>query len=273
MRTPLTILTLSCAVLATACSRPHDAQRILLTGSSTIAPIMEDLARRYEQSHPDVRIEVQTGGSTRGIRDTRAGLNDIGMVSRALHADEQDLQRTLLALDGLAVIVHRDNPVGDLTIADLRGIYTGAVTNWSVLGGPDLPITVVHKAAGRATQELFLHYTKLGDADIAADVIIGDNVQGVRTVAATPGAIAYVSIGSANRESTHGAAIRTIAVNGVPPTPAAVASGRWPLARELNLVTHPAPPAVVQTFLHWVTSDAAASTLRAHGVVPVAGSS
>ncbi|RMF16376.1 MAG: phosphate ABC transporter substrate-binding protein [Candidatus Dadabacteria bacterium] len=260
---------LAVALAAAACSRSTDRTRIVLTGSSTIAPIAEDLARRYESTHPNLRIDVQTGGSTRGILDTRKGLNDIGMVSRALHPDEHDLHATEIALDGLAVIVHRSNPVRNLSLTDLRRIYTGAMTRWSELGGKDLPITVVHKAAGRATQELFLKYTGLADEQIRAQVIIGDNVQGIRTVAATPGAIAYVSIGSAQWEAAHGAAITATAIDGVPATPAAVATGRYPLVRHLNLVTRPSPPPHVRAFLEWATSPETAPIFRSHGVVPV----
>ena len=142
--------------------------KLILTGSSTVAPLAAEIAKRFEATHPGVRVDVQSGGSSRGIADARQGLADIGMVSRALAESEHDLYPVAIARDGVCLIVHATNPVRVLSDAQVVGIYTGAITNWRGMGGRDAPITVVSKAEGRSTLELFLGYFRLKASDIAA---------------------------------------------------------------------------------------------------------
>ena len=130
------------------------ADKLVLTGSSTIAPMTAELGKRFEQQNPGVRVDVQTGGSSRGVQDARKGLADIGMVSRALKADESDLVGTVIARDGVAVILHSQNPVAALSEAQVIGIYTGQIHNWREVGGRDAPITVINKAQHRVNTTL-----------------------------------------------------------------------------------------------------------------------
>ena len=132
--------------------------KLIITGSSTIAPLVASVGKRFESRYPDVRIDVQTGGSSRGIRDIRQGLADIGMASRSLRWEEQDLHETIIACDGIGIIVHQSNPVASLDPSSIVDIYTGNITNWREVGGNDAPITVINKAEGRATLDLFLEY-------------------------------------------------------------------------------------------------------------------
>jgi phosphate transport system substrate-binding protein len=134
--------------------------KLVLTGSSTIAPLAAEIGKRFEERNPGVRVDVQSGGSSRGVEDARSGLADIGMASRALNADEADLKAFAIARDGVGVILHRDNPVHFLTDEQIVAIYTGKTTDWSAVGGKPGRITVVNKAEGRSTLELFLHYFK-----------------------------------------------------------------------------------------------------------------
>ena len=117
--------------------------RLTLTGSSTIAPMAQEIASRFEQAHPNVRVDVQTGGSSRGIRDAKKGAADIGMTSRDLKADESnELVPTVIAWDGVAFVVHQDNPIKEITQEQLRQIYLGKINNWSAIGGADQRIVV-----------------------------------------------------------------------------------------------------------------------------------
>ena len=118
--------------------------RLALSGSSTIAPLVSGIARRFEAANPGVRVDVQTGGSSRGVADARRGTVQIGMVSRALAPEETDLTATPIARDGVALIVHATNRVPSLTGRQIAGIYTGRITNWSAVGSPDAAITVVN---------------------------------------------------------------------------------------------------------------------------------
>lgn len=211
--------------------------RLTLTGSSTVAPLVNEIARRFEQTHPGTRIDVQTGGSSRGIADARRGTADIGMVSRELNADETDLTAYPIALDGVSMILHADNPVAALSEEQIVAIYTGRISNWNEVGGTPGPITVVNKAEGRSTLELFLSHFSLRNEDIRPSIIIGDNQQGIRTVSTDPNAIGYVSIGSAAFEAARGTPIKLLAMNGIDATLENVRNGSFPLARPLHLVT------------------------------------
>ncbi len=222
--------------------------RLTITGSSTVSPVVAEIAKRFEAKHPGVRVDVQTGGSSRGVTDALSGLADIGMVSRALKADEQVVAH-LLARDGVAMIVHRDNPVTALSKEQVIGIYSGSIADWLAVGGTARPITVVNKAEGRSTLELFCHHFALKNSAIKAKVVIGDNEQGVKTVAGNPGAIGYVSIGTAQVGIEAGVAIRMLPMDGITASTAHVRDGTWPLSRPLNLVTKGEPSGLVKDFL------------------------
>jgi len=189
------------ATLSTVLLQPLHAadNRLVLTGSSTVAPLALEIGKRFEQQNPGTRIDVQTGGSSRGINDVRTGLANIGMVSRALKVSETDLTAHTIALDGIGIILHRSNPIEALSDGQIKAIYTGQIRNWHEVGGQDRPITVVNKAEGRSTLELFLQYFTLKSSQIKARVVIGDNQQGIKTVSGNFGAIGYVSIGTAGR--------------------------------------------------------------------------
>ncbi|GAB4191464.1 MAG: phosphate ABC transporter substrate-binding protein [Phycisphaeraceae bacterium] len=244
--------------------------KLVLTGSSTVAPLAGELAKRFETLHPDVRIDVQTGGSSRGIADARRGSADIGMASRALKPGEEDLTAHTIALDGISIIVHKDNPVDSLTEHQVVAIYTDKLNNWSQVGGPDAPITVVNKAEGRSTLELFLGYYKLKAEDIHADIVIGDNQQGILTVSGDPNAIGYVSIGTAAYEASNGTPIRMLPMAGVEPSLRTVRDGTFPLSRPLNLVTHGEVTELAMAFITFAQSASVNDLVEAQYFVPIA---
>ncbi|MDT8408987.1 MAG: phosphate ABC transporter substrate-binding protein [Wenzhouxiangellaceae bacterium] len=243
-------------------------RQLTITGSSTVAPLVMEMAKRFEQRHADVRIDVQTGGSTRGLIDARRGTADIGMMSRALTEKEADMVGHTLALDGVTLIVHRDNPLEDIDKAQVRAIYRGEIQNWSALGGPDQPITVVHKAEGRSTLEVFLAHFELKNSEVQPDAIIGDNQQGLKTVAGNRYSIAYVSIGAAVYERNRGAAIKPLSLSGVAPEVARVRTGEFPLSRPLNLVTAEPPQGLAREFIEFARSAEVHDLIEAQFFVP-----
>jgi phosphate transport system substrate-binding protein len=243
--------------------------KLTLTGSSTIAPLAAEIGTRFEELNPGVRVDVQSGGSSRGVADARSGLADIGMASRAANSDETDLKFFAIARDGVGVIVHRSNPVRSLTDEQIVAIYAGKIVDWSAVGGKAGRITVVNKAEGRSTLELFLSYFKLKNSEIRAQVVIGDNQQGIKTVAGNPGAIGYVSIGSAEYEAGHGAAIKLLPMNGVAASVENVRNGSFPLARPLNLVVKAEPTGLAKSFVDFARSNAVHDLVEAQFFVPV----
>ncbi|MGH8529682.1 MAG: phosphate ABC transporter substrate-binding protein [Nevskiales bacterium] len=262
------------ALSPTGCSRSDapaspQTRKLVLTGSSTIAPLIGEIAKRYEAAHPGVRIDVQTGGSSRGVSDARAGLADIGMASRALKDEEKDLSGYAIARDGIGVILHSANPVTALSDEQVVKIYTGEISNWKDAGGKDAPITVINKAEGRSTLELFLSYFKLKSEQVKASVIIGDNEQGIKTLAGNPDGIAYVSIGSAEYAATHGTPIKLLAMKGIAASIENVRNGSFPLSRPLTLVTKEAATGLKKDFTDYARSPAVHDLVQQLYFVPL----
>lgn len=247
----------------------HAAETIQLSGSSTVAPLMAEIAARYEKTHPGVRIDVQSGGSSKGVTDAREGAVDIGMASRALKTKETDLKNYVVALDGIAMITHKSNPVANLTKNQIIKIYRGELKNWKDLGGADTPIVVVNKAEGRSTLELFLHYTGLKNSEIKANTIIGENEQGIKFVSGNKNAIAYVSIGTSEVAAKNGTPIKMVGLEGVTPSTTAVKAGTYPMTRPLNLVTKSSAKlkAEVTNFLKYAQSKEVADIVTENAFV------
>jgi phosphate transport system substrate-binding protein len=244
--------------------------KLVITGASTLAPLIAEIGKRFESLHPKVRIDVQSGGSSRGVADARQGLADIGMVSRVMKEDERDLSAFPVARDGVCPILHQENPVQALTDEQIVAIYTGKISNWKLVGGTDAPITVVNKADGRSTLEVFLQYFKLKNVDVKAQVVIGDNEQGVKTVAGNRNAIGYVSIGTAEYDATHGVPIKLLPIEGVVASTESVRKGVFPLSRPLHLVTRTAPSGLAKAFIEYAQSKAVHDLIRQQYFVPLA---
>jgi phosphate transport system substrate-binding protein len=246
------------------------ADQLTLAGSSTIQPVAEVLGQKFEQLHLESQINVQGGGSSVGITAPQSGLADIGMVSRALHAEEaQTLTPTTFAVDGIAPITHASNPVSGLSRQQVIDIYTGVISNWQTLGGTDTHIVVVNKEEGRATLELFAQYFGLTSKFVRDAVIIGPNGQAIATVAGNPQAIAYVSIGSAEVAVEQGTSIKLLALDGVAATSANVKSGVYRLTRPLNFVTVGPPHGLAKEFLDFVLTPRGQQLVTEQEFVPV----
>lgn len=263
-------MTAGCGSTSSPGSPETESKELVLTGASTIAPLANDIAKRFEESHAGVRIDVQTGGSSRGIADTRRKLADIGMVSRPLKDNENDLKPFIIARDGVCMIVHADNRVSALTDEQIVDIFKGKIRNWKEVGGADAEIVVVNKAAGRSTLELFLNHFGLEEKDIHADVVIGDNEQGIKTVAGNPYSIGYVSIGAAEFESQNGVPLKLLPIGSVAATIENVRNGSFPLARPLHLVTLDPPSELAREFIEYAQTKDVVDLIEEHYFVPLA---
>ncbi|MDH5545959.1 MAG: phosphate ABC transporter substrate-binding protein [Gammaproteobacteria bacterium] len=228
-------------------------EKIVISGSSTLAPMISVMAKTFEQDHPNFRIDVQTGGSSRGINDVQLKLADIGMVSR--HLEDTDTYRAhTIAQDGVTMIVHKNNPLTSLNKNTIIAIYQKQILDWSGLTTFSGDITVISKAEGRSTLEVFLHYLGLKNSELRPDSIIGDNEQAVKLVVNNPNAIAYVSSSTAESHIKNGSPIKTIQIDGVIPSTENVANGKFPIVRKLNLIASPSPSTAVKQFLEFCSS-------------------
>lgn len=261
----LTILTL---LIGTSCTRTPDEKTLEITGSSTVAPLVAEIAKEFETLNPSFRVNVQTGGSSRGISDTIKGTADIGMVSRRLHKNEQHLESYTLAHDGIGIITHSDVDLKNLSSDNIRKVFTGSYKSWNELSKNEKKITVVHKAQGRSTSELFIKYFDLKYSDVKAHIIIGDNEQGIKNVSNIPGAIGYVSIGAAESAIKSGVAIRLLKLDGAIPSSKTVAQGKYPILRPLNLVIKNNNNAAALKFIKFAQSKKAFDIVRKLDFVP-----
>lgn len=244
--------------------------KLVITGSSTMAPVISEIAKRFESAHPSVRIDVQTGGSSRGITDVREGLADIGMSSRALKDQEKDgLTSSLFARDGVCFLVHKNNPVTELSDQHIRDIFTGKVTNWKQVNGHDTPITVINRADGRSELELFSHHFQLKPTEIKAHLIAGDNEQGIKTLAGNPNAIIYMSVGTSEYDAAQGVPLKLLPLNGVAATTVNVKNGSFPFARPLVLVTKSEAKPLTKEFVEFALSNKVHDVIRELSFVPI----
>jgi phosphate transport system substrate-binding protein len=248
---------------------PPNTKNVVVTGSVVMAPLVQDIANRFEATHPGVRIDVQRGVSDRGIEDTQRGLADIGMVARGLRAKEMALHAHPIALDGLCLIVHKSNPLQSLNNSQIIGIYTRQLTNWKQLGGPNQPILTITQTDGTALATLFQEHFNFKAGQVRADRTATSNAECMHLVARQPGAIGYVSI-SARESPDSDPGVHPLAYEGVPATLANVRNGSYLLSRPLNLVTREEPTDLVKEFIDFARSPAVVDLVEKMHFVPVA---
>lgn len=249
-------------------TRSTPAGRLLLTGSSTMTPLMREICKRFEALHPGVRLEVQAGGSGRGIADILQGKADIGMVSHALTDKEGELYGFPIARDGICLILHRDNPVRALSDRQVVDIYTGRIANWQKVGGRAAPITVLNAKKGYGSVDLFTRYFNLPYDAIKAKQLVGDNPSRISAISDNPNAIAYVSVGEAERKAQTGAPIKLLPVGGVAATSRNIRNGNFPISRPLTLVTRNLPTGLAKEFIEFSLSSQVSDLILAYDFVP-----
>ena len=207
---------------------------ITVSGSTSVGPLMEKIAEKYEEENSDVSIEINQTGSSAGIKDAMDGISQIGMSSRNLKDEEAaKVKATVLAYDGVAVITNTGNSVKELTIGQIRDIFTGKITNWSEVGGSNAPIVVVSREAGSGTRTAFEEGVEYSEEELVKDAIISKGNGDVKTTVSTnENAIGFVSFEYVDD------AISSINVNGIEPTAANVKAGSYALSRPFLAVTN-----------------------------------
>jgi phosphate transport system substrate-binding protein len=232
-----------------------------------MCPLIGAIAERFRTVRPGVRIEVQCGGSDRGIKDVRDGTADIGMIARALKADEKNLFGYPVARDGVSLIVHKTNPLASLEAGQIAGVFSGEIRSWRALNGREAPITVFLREKQKPVSELFEKEFHLAGR-LRGTVLAGDNPVTIAAVAADPLAIGYVSSGEASRRAGDGTAIRIVAVGGMLPSERNVITGNYPISRPLSLVTRSLPAGAVKDFVNYCLSSKVVDLIEQFDFVP-----
>jgi len=234
-------------------------------GSTSMEKVVNILAEQFMNDNPGVSVTYDRSGT--GIESARTGSCDIGLASRALKTSETGLTGTVVALDGIAIIVNKDCPVDDLTIEQIAAIFKGEIKNWNELGGEDLAISCVGREAGSGTRDGFESVTGTSDACVLAQELTSTGAV-ISAVAANPNAIGYASLSAVEGQD----GIKALKVNGVDCSEETVLDGTYAVQRPFVLVTREGEtlsPAA-QAFFDYATGTAANDLIRQAGAVPVA---
>jgi phosphate transport system substrate-binding protein len=236
---PALLLGALCLVMPLAAAKDNT---ITIDGSTTVGPIAKAFAEYYMGKYPEVQISVSESGSGNGAKSLINGACDIATMSRPMKNSELQGARDagilpiehVVAMDGIAVVVHPSNPVGAITLEQLREIYAGTIASWKALGGPDQPIVVISRDTNSGTYETF-EALALKGAKMAAKVEYAGSNGAIRDrVIATPAAVGYVGMGFLDN-------VKALEVEGVAPVPETVLAKIYPLARPLFMYTNGRP--------------------------------
>ena len=237
-------------------------------GSTSMEKVIGALSESFMAQNGGVTVNYNPTGSGSGITAVQEGTCDIGLSSRALKDEEKSagLKETVLAYDGIAIIVHPDNPVSDLSVEQIAKLYTGEITNWSEVGGADAEIVLVGREAGSGTRSGFEELTETVDkCKYRQELTSTGDV--ITAVAQNPDAIGYASLASVKDS------VKALKVAGVTPTEETVKDGTYLIQRPFVLVTKEdvALSPVAQAFFDYATKGQANDIITASGVVPANG--
>jgi phosphate transport system substrate-binding protein len=238
-----------------------------IAGSTTVLPIASKAAEEFQKDHDDVTINVNGGGSSVGVEMAGTEVADIGMASREVKDSEMDTYPNLksipVAKDGIAIIVHVDNTVSGLTVAQVKQIYQGDITNWNEVGGPDLEIVIVGRDSASGTRGTFDELV-LDKEDPSLNMIEQQSNGDVHsTVKTTEGAIGYVGLGYLDNE------VKGVPIDTVTPSVATVQDGTYPIARNLNFLTLGDAEGLAKDFIDFVLSAEGQALVEEEGFVPL----
>jgi len=228
------------------------AGTVTTSGSTTVQPVSERLAEAFMAIYPKVNVVVQGGGSSVGIKAATDGTVDIGASSRELKtAEKPGLVETVIAWDGIAIIAHPSQSIGNLTKQQIIDIFSGKITNWKEVGGADKKITVVSREEGSGTRGAFEELVLTSANKMVATAILQSSNGAIKTtVAGDPAAIAYLSCGYID------ATVKVVNVDGVAGTVANVKNGTYKIIRPLLYVTKGEPAGLGKEFIDFCLSDA-----------------
>lgn len=238
-----------------------------IAGSTTVQPLAEVLAESFEALEPGAVVYVQGGGSSVGVRSAADRSSDIGMASREVKPSElneyPELVVHTIARDGIAIVTEPGCVIENLTVEQVREIFTGEITNWNEIGGGDLIITVVAREEGSGTRAAFEDMV-MDDDLIVDNAILQPSNGAVRTtISVTPGTIGFLSFGYLDDQT------KAIAIDGVLPNKENASSGDYSVVRSLNMITCGEPDDLAGAFLDFIMSEDGQAIVAEEGYLPV----
>ena len=244
---------------------------LVVKGSTTVLPIAQRAAEKFMEAQGDVKITISGGGSSNGIKALLDGTADIADASRPMKDKEVaaakekgiDPVEHKVAMDAVAVMVHPSNPVKDLTLEQLRDIYTGKITNWNQVGGESKAIAVVGRDTSSGTFETWETLVMNKEKVTPRALIVASAGALLQTVSKNPLAIGYDGLGYVNDS------IKVVPVGGVQPTAESAISGTYPIARYLYMYTNGEPKGDVKAFIDFLLSPSGQQEVEAAGFIPL----
>lgn len=261
------IFLLFAIMLFSGCVKDDGDAGLTIAGSTTVQPIVTRAAEVYENNNPDVRVSVQGGGSGTGIRLVGEGSVDIGASSRELKGDEllkhTDLTAHTIAVDSMTIIVHPSNTIEDLSIGQIRDIFTGKIKNFREVGGPDRRIVLVVREDGSGTRSAFEEMV-MGGEETSNTALQKPASGAIRfTVAGNENMIGYLGLGYLDEK------VKAVSVDGVFPSGENVKKGEYPLSRKLYLITKGKPTGEAKKFIDFILSDEGQKLVEEEGFIGV----
>lgn len=244
------------------------AHKLHIAGSTTMGPLLREIAAKYHLLHPEVAVDVELGGSARGLEDVRAGHAHIAMLSRALAPSERDLYGIPIARDGVGIVVHANNPLRELPVEQLQAIFTGRVHAWRELGGGPEAVYALGGLRDGASSALLARFLKQPLEAFTLNAAVESNLERLAVVAACENAIAYVSVGSAERAIAQGVPVRLLPISGIAASSANIRNGTYPICRALTLASRDAPTGIARSFFAFCLSAQVNGILSAFDFVP-----
>ncbi len=242
---------------------PGAGRAICVAGSTSVQPFAEKLAEIFMHLHPEMRVDVQGGGSSAGIHAATHGAANLGASSRELLGPEKQLIEIPIAYDGIAVIVNPANSLADLQVDQIREIFAGQITNWRDLGLPPQAIDVINREEGSGTREAFEHLV-MGKKEVSPAAMVQDSNGAVREiVAGDPNAIGYISAGLVDDR------VKALTIEGVAPTVENIKNHTYKLRRRFLLVSREAVTGSCKNFIDFVLSPQGQQILEKEGLVGV----
>lgn len=260
------IVSLAAVFALSACGPVVDEESITAVGSSALQPLVEAAGEQFSAENLGKFVNVQGGGTGTGLSQIAAGAVDIGnsdiFAEEREGIDASQLVDHRVAIVGITPIVTPGVGVTDLSMEELRGIFTGKYSNWSELGGKDLPIVVLNRAKGSGTRATFDKWVLAGEESIITQEQESNGT--VRQiVASTPGTISYVSFSYVNED------VKALSIDGVKPTPENVTTNAWVIWAYEHMYTNGEPTGLTKEFLDYMLSeDVQGNLIEALGYIP-----
>ena len=260
------IVSLAAVFALSACGPVVDEESITAVGSSALQPLVEAAGEQFSAENLGKFVNVQGGGTGTGLSQIAAGAVDIGnsdiFAEEREGIDASQLVDHRVAIVGITPIVTPGVGVTDISMEELRGIFTGKYSNWSELGGKDLPIVVLNRAKGSGTRATFDKWVLAGEESIITQEQESNGT--VRQiVASTPGTISYVSFSYVNED------VKALSIDGVKPTPENVTTNAWVIWAYEHMYTNGEPTGLTKEFLDYMLSeDVQGNLIEALGYIP-----